>query len=166
MQGLCKAFILVWGIVLIAPTQAWPTSEKPTPAERLRLFNAEALRLAIEDLSREFGDRYRDGSSFLESLDRYEQWAREIREAANLSEQSGLWGWQATDSSVQARVDEILAFQRKALLANPLLERTLHVLAEEPPSGTRQALQTRGRPFRGRFGPPLRRLPHALLHAR
>ena len=122
MRGLRKAFILVGGFVLIASTQAWPASERPTPADRLRLFNAEALRLAIEDLSHEFRDRYPDGSSFLESLDRYKQWVREIRETANRSESTRLWGWQANDSSVEARVDEILAFQRKALLANPLLD--------------------------------------------
>ncbi len=114
MRTVTMALILSCGLAALCPAQ--------TPVERLRLFNAEALRLAIEDMSREFGERYPDRSALLEALGRYETWAREIRDAASLSERGGLWGWHANDPSVQARVDEILAFQRKALLANPLLD--------------------------------------------
>jgi len=122
MRSLTMALIISCGLTLLYPLRAYPASEGRSPAERLREFNGEALRLALEDLSREFGERYPEGPSFLQALARYEIWAREIRDAANLSERGGLWGWQANDASVQARVDEILAFQRKALLANPLLD--------------------------------------------
>ncbi len=122
MRPVIMAFVLGCGFALLCSPRAHSASDAGSPAERLRAFDGAALRLAIEDLVREFGDRYPDGPAYLQALARYETWVREIRDAANLSERGGLWGWHPNDPAVQARVDEILAFQRNALLANPLLD--------------------------------------------
>ncbi|HPX40856.1 MAG TPA: hypothetical protein PLF51_10485, partial [Candidatus Hydrogenedentes bacterium] len=122
MRPVKMVFVVGCGIALLWSLQAHSAFDAGSPAERLRSFNGAALRLAIEDLIREFGERYPDGPAYLQALDRYEMWVREMRDAASLSERGGLWGWHPNDPAVQARVDEILAFQRNALLANPLLD--------------------------------------------
>lgn len=60
--------------------------------------DAESIRLAIEDMIDAFGDEYPDGDAFLEELDKIEQ-----------------------NASPEQKPAQLLALQKRALLANPLL---------------------------------------------
>ncbi|MCL5098409.1 MAG: SUMF1/EgtB/PvdO family nonheme iron enzyme [Candidatus Omnitrophica bacterium] len=71
----------------------------------------KALRLAIEDLTQSFPQRYSKGPEFLRRLSAYEAaWPRTLEAIG------------AGDEPALRRIDEMLAFQREALLANPLLD--------------------------------------------
>ena len=105
--------------------------EKPKPARpdpRLALVDLEAMRLAIQDLMQSFPDRYPQGAEYLKRLDEFEKRWPQIQAGAAVR-----------DGAAQGELDKLLAFQREALLANPLLdfERLLvvrrAVKAEEPP---------------------------------
>ncbi len=78
--------------------------------DRLGRVNVPALRRAIDDLTETFGGRYRDGSVWLERLGEYEKRLPTI-----------LDGLAKCDTAALDDVDKVLALQREALLANPLL---------------------------------------------
>jgi formylglycine-generating enzyme required for sulfatase activity len=78
---------------------------------QLKLLNFEALRLAIEDLARDYPDRYPEGPDFLKNLEAHEKWAAGVQARAAQGELVEL-----------EQLDAILGFQRRALLANPLLD--------------------------------------------
>ncbi len=77
----------------------------------LQLVNFEALRLAVEDLAQTFAKRYTRGGQYLRRADAYEKRLPEIQKAL-----------QQGDERAVGEVAEIVAFQRTALLANPLLD--------------------------------------------
>lgn len=81
------------------------------PAAGAAAVNFAALRLAIADLQRTFGDRYPHGQRYLERLAQLEQ----------------AWQALAADTDHQQPhagqlLEEIRSFEREALLANPLLD--------------------------------------------
>lgn len=77
---------------------------------RLEKVNFPALRRTVLDLTRTFGGEYPKGREYLKRLDGYEKRLPRIREALSQGNAAGI-----------REVDEIIAFQRKALLANPLV---------------------------------------------
>ncbi len=79
-------------------------------ADLLRV-NPAALRLAVEDLSRSFPDRYAKGPELLKKLGELEAGIPAVEKALL-----------AGDASVRPAIDALLALQRDALLANPLLD--------------------------------------------
>ena len=107
------------------------SAKTPKPGRtdpRLPLVDLVAMRLAIQDLMQSFPDRYPQGAEYLRRLQEFEKRWPEIQAGAA-----------ARDAAVQGEFDKLLAFQREALLANPLLdfEELLvvrrAVKAEEPP---------------------------------
>lgn len=75
------------------------------------MFDPQAVRLAISDLKAAFPDRYRNGARYLRRLDEIERRLPDIREGVANGRPEAL-----------REVDGLLAFQREALLANPLLD--------------------------------------------
>ena len=89
-----------------------------------------SLRLAVADLARTFPTRYRRGAEFLKQIDTYDHLLPALRKA------------DPTDAAARGKLAEILAFQRKALLANPLLRpdrmRGLLLVSRKPIGGGRR----------------------------
>jgi len=73
-------------------------------------YGTRPLVMAIEDLTRTFPKQYTNGPKYLARAKQYEQTLPKIIAALK-----------AADVSVADQVEEYLAFQRKALLENPLL---------------------------------------------
>ena len=73
--------------------------------------NLPALRRAIEDLTRHFPDTYAGGPALLERLEAFERGFPDI-----------LKGLSECDDNAMVIAEELLAFRRDALLANPLLD--------------------------------------------
>lgn len=80
-------------------------------ADALDGVNFPAMRRAIKDLGDTFGERYPNGAEYLRRLDAYEAGLPDLRK--RLAE---------GDPAAEKDAAEILAFQREALLANPLLD--------------------------------------------
>jgi hypothetical protein len=80
----------------------------------LQAIRLEALRAALLDLTQTFPQQYPRGPEWLERLRGYEQRRMELREAWARSEEAAL-------QQLPDLVQELRAFQREALLANPLL---------------------------------------------
>lgn len=78
---------------------------------RVNQVNLKALRLAIEDLAKTYPDKYAKGPEFLGRLAACEKLVAEITQALARG-----------DESMLNRVDDAIALQREALLANPLLD--------------------------------------------
>jgi formylglycine-generating enzyme required for sulfatase activity len=74
-------------------------------------LNVDALRLAISDLIETFGPRYAEGPRYLEQLDALAPRLAAITE-----------GLARGDAQTLTQAEEVLALQRDALLANPLLD--------------------------------------------
>jgi formylglycine-generating enzyme required for sulfatase activity len=79
--------------------------------ETLRRVNFRALRMAIQDLAATFPGQYPGVPSLLERADAFEQRLPKILETLAAGKERAL-----------RDVDEVLAFQREALFANPLLD--------------------------------------------
>ena len=77
---------------------------------RLDLVDVEALRRAINHLSVAYPEDYTGGASYLARLEGFTGRMDAIREGINKA-----------DAAALAAIDELIALQREALLANPLL---------------------------------------------
>ncbi|MFA6244384.1 MAG: hypothetical protein WC655_25800, partial [Candidatus Hydrogenedentales bacterium] len=77
----------------------------------LKPVDLAAMRRAIESLAHEFPDKYKDGESFLKRLDAYEKGMPAL-----------LTTMAADPDLARKTVEELKAFQKEALLANPLLD--------------------------------------------
>ncbi len=101
---------------------------------RLALVDLEAMRLAVQDLMQSFPDRYPQGAEYLKRLEEFEKRWPQIQ--AGTAVRAG---------AAQGELDKVLALQREALLANPLLdfEQLLvvrrAVKADEPPARKNKA---------------------------
>ncbi len=104
-------FLLVCGVLTasVAPASASKVSEPDTVLEQLELLNIRAMRMAIEDIGQSFPGKYAS-ESHLKRLDTIEKRLHGIKNALAQG-----------DESVLDEAGKILAFQREALLANPLL---------------------------------------------
>ncbi len=96
---------------------------------QMRLFDAEALRLAAADLTESFGDRYAGAADYRRQLEGIEAKAAAVR--AELE--------QGTDE-VLDRAERIIAIQRKVLLANPLLDFDELLIVRRANTGPRTGL--------------------------
>jgi len=124
-HSFALAFVLV-GCVAVELAAA------PTPADPLAKINLPALRLAVADMARSFPKRYPGGPKVLiKQIDAYAAALPALRNAVA-----------AGDAAALAAVDKILAFQRKTLLANPLIAPgqmdALLLISREPDGGARR----------------------------
>ncbi|MDH4203638.1 MAG: SUMF1/EgtB/PvdO family nonheme iron enzyme [Phycisphaerae bacterium] len=90
----------------------------------LDLLNPAAIRRAILDLMKDYPEQYAEGEKYLSVLDKYEKRLPALREALV----SGDYG-------ILREAEDILAWQRKVLLANPLLDFDKLLLIKRKPSG-------------------------------
>jgi hypothetical protein len=90
----------------------------------LDLVDFAALKLAIEDLTKNFPDKYKDGREYLRAVEIWQQRTAEIKDALDRG-----------DRSAARQVDQIMALQRKALLSNPLLDFDKMLLIKRKPLG-------------------------------
>ena len=107
-----------------------------TAAEQLRQVNLRALRLAIEDLTVTFADRYPQGGERLRQLEEYERRARELEAGLARREET-------VPGQVREFALEVERFRARSLLANPLLDfdRLLVLKREFPdPKAARRAM--------------------------
>ncbi|MFK5921083.1 MAG: SUMF1/EgtB/PvdO family nonheme iron enzyme [Verrucomicrobiota bacterium] len=78
---------------------------------QVELFNPEAMRLAIADLSREFPERYADAAKLLRKLDVVAKGLPGLGDACMVGEPDAI-----------KRAEELLAFQKSILLGSPALD--------------------------------------------
>ncbi len=90
----------------------------------LELVNFAAMRLAIEDLTKNFPNKYKNGREYSRAIDGWQQRAAEIKNSLDRG-----------DRAAAGQVDEIVALQRKALLSNPLLDFDKMLLIKRKPLG-------------------------------
>jgi formylglycine-generating enzyme required for sulfatase activity len=87
-------------------------------------INLTALRRAVLDLAKTFPGEYAPGEEILEQIDRYEIRLKELHERIG------------PDDKLAAReIGQILAFQRRVLLSNPLLDFDELLLIKRKPLG-------------------------------
>jgi hypothetical protein len=115
-----------------APEDTQPAAQVSSRADQLLeqasadldLVNFSAMRRAILDLTATFAGRYAKGQDYLERLDSHEKRVPRIRQALK----------QGNTAAIR-EVEEITAFQREALLANPLLDFDRLLLIKRKPHG-------------------------------
>ena len=84
---------------------------RPVTRQVFHTVDFAALRLAVEDLTRTFGDRYPNGQHDLARLAEIQSdWPKLLDDLSQ------------NDPDAREQVGEVLAFQRDVLLANPLLD--------------------------------------------
>jgi len=98
------------------------------------MVSVRALRMAIKDLHRTFPKRYAKGPEYLKRLDAWGKRLGDIRKALD-----------AGDPKAVTLVDEIVAFQREAMLANPLLDFGKLLLIKRKPIGDPRRAKGKGR---------------------
>lgn len=113
---MCRTAAVIFASLLLAGTGR--AAEPGTQA------NLPALRLAIEDLAKTFGNKYVKGPEYLRRLEAYESRWDDL--AARLAQ---------GDLAAKKEMAEILAFQREALLANPLLDFDKLLIVKRKPKG-------------------------------
>lgn len=118
VAGLAQAADL---IVAGAPRQVLPTREVLAD---LDLVNPAALRLAIEDLAQDYPQQYAGAVGWLKEADDFAGRLTAIRA-----------GVAAGDGVALREAGELLALQRRALLANPLLDFQKLLLIKRKPVG-------------------------------
>ncbi len=118
------------------PPKAKPSNRKPALAvypapdeftrarAELERVNFAALRRAVRDLTASFPARYTQGEEYLRRADAYEQRTSQVLEALAKSDPTAL-----------REAEAIVAFQREALLANPLLDFDRLLLIKRKPIG-------------------------------
>lgn len=115
---------------ILASEKSEPEAYTPPPGRlakakaNLELVNFTAMRLAVEDLSNNFPDKYKNGPEYLREIDAYEQRLPQITSALDRG-----------DGSAAEQVDKIVALQRAALLSNPLLNFDKMLLIKRKPLG-------------------------------
>ncbi|NQT40644.1 MAG: hypothetical protein HQ581_24335, partial [Planctomycetes bacterium] len=107
--------------------------------DSLGLVDFHALRLAIEDLSNTYPERYAQGETYLRQLETFEKRLPEIRA-----------GLDRGDAKAREAAEAILALEREALLANPLLDFDKLLLIKRVPLGDARRAKGDGKGL-GRF---------------
>ncbi|HUS71557.1 MAG TPA: SUMF1/EgtB/PvdO family nonheme iron enzyme [Sedimentisphaerales bacterium] len=93
-------------------------------AADLEMVNLTALRRTIRDLMKTFPTKYTKGEDYLKALEHYKNRLPKIKEALKQKDKTAL-----------KKVEEIVIFQREALLANPLLNFDRLLLIKRKPLG-------------------------------
>ncbi len=114
---------------------AEPEPQSPGPADgasalsaKLADMDIQAFRLAVADMIATFGDAYPKGAESLARLDEYARALPGIRAGLARGDASGV-----------KEAEGLLAFKRRALLANPLLDfEKLLVIRRKPVGGGRR----------------------------
>ena len=115
---------LSWASLLLVGVLLSGRSAAAAEADPLKLVDFEAIRLAIRDLAQTFPQQYTKSREYLRRADQYEKRLPEIRA-----------GLQRDDLAAKKQAAEILAFQREALTANPLLDFDQLLLIKRVPIG-------------------------------
>ena len=106
--------------------------EKLTRIRRMSMeldrVDFRALRMSVEDLSREYPTQYADGSALLRRLGAYESKLPDMLQLLGSGDADAL-------RRVTGYTEEILAFQREATLSNPLLNFDELLLLKRKPLG-------------------------------
>ncbi|MBN2269728.1 MAG: SUMF1/EgtB/PvdO family nonheme iron enzyme [Sedimentisphaerales bacterium] len=110
--------------LLLFCTLLFLTHSPVSASEDLDNVNFEALKLALCDLAKTFPEQYTQGSKYLRDLEEYEKRLGEI--TAGLKE---------GDPAAAKQAQGILALQREALLANPLLDFDRMLVIKRKPLG-------------------------------
>jgi len=90
----------------------------------LEMVNVDALRRAVRDLAKNFPSEYTDGQDYLGTIDSIERRLPRIKDALS-----------RRDTRALKTAEDIIAFQRRALLANPLLDFDRLLLIKRRPLG-------------------------------
>ncbi len=116
----------IWALCFsLLMTTTLPAAEQATtPADPLQHLSIEAVRLAIRDLCKTYPDEYAEGQEYLRRLAAYEKQLPRI-----------LQGLAQGDPAARKAAEQILAFQREALLANPLLDFDRLLVVKRKPNG-------------------------------
>jgi len=97
----------------------------------LEMVNTTALRRAIADLTKTFGADYPGGRDYLKTLETCEKRLPAIKDALKRTSRGG----SRTALTALSAAEEIVAFQRQALLSNPLLNFERLLLIKRKPIG-------------------------------
>jgi len=81
----------------------------------LKQINVGALRLAVEDLVKTFGNRYRRGQDYLKEIDEFERRVAEIETALARGDNSA-------KGRIAGLIEHFRRLQQEALLDNPLMD--------------------------------------------
>lgn len=92
--------------------------------DKLEGLDFAAMRRALKDLTLEFPKRYPNGAEYLNRLDAYEARRPQL-----------LWEIAQKKDEAMDELDGMLAFQREALLANPLLDFDQLLVVRRKPLG-------------------------------
>jgi len=87
-------------------------------------FNFRALKMAIEDLTKSFPEKYARGTEYLERAEAYQKALPQLRKSLK----------EGSEEAIR-QVEAIAAFQRQALLSNPLLDFEKLLLIKRRPHG-------------------------------
>ena len=122
-------FLLGLSLLVLGPVhagQATPAHEDVCARALADLdgINVRALRMAINDLMQTFPETYADGQAYLDVLGRFAEQRASMRQALKEGDASGV-----------ARVARLVALQRRALLANPLLDFDRLLVIKRKPLG-------------------------------
>ncbi len=143
LLGIAIGLLLVLALAAAAPNPraAGQTGDNAALLAEARLVDAEALRLAIDDLSRTFGARYPKAAEYRRRLAELAPGYAASLQAAERGDGAGL-----------AAVRRMIELKREALLANPLLDldRLLLVRRNERQMGLPQNWESQSSlPMRG-----------------
>jgi formylglycine-generating enzyme required for sulfatase activity len=120
-------------------TEAQPGGSFAKAMVDLEMVNADALRRAVRDLAKSFPAEYTDGGDYLSAIESIENRLPRIKDALL-----------RRDTGALEPAEAIVAFQRKVLLANPLLDFDRLLLIKRKPLGDPRRSHEPGRGI-GRF---------------
>ncbi len=103
---------------------AAPPGQLDKARANLELVNFDAMKLAIQDLMKNFPDKYKNGREYLREVEAWEKRATRIRSALDRGDRAAI-----------RQVSKIMALQRKAMLSNPLLDFDHVLLIKREPLG-------------------------------
>jgi len=125
-QVLVLSFLAVCVLTgaLQSPLSGAGADQFDKAAYDLEKVNFQALRLAVRDLTKNFGADYTAGPVYLRTLDAYEKRVAQIKA-----------GLKRRDTAAVSQVERIVALKRSALLDNPLLDFDRLLVIKRKPLG-------------------------------
>ena len=111
--------LLLWTTLAAPAAPAGAEADDP-----LKWVDVPGMRMAIRDLAKTFPERYPRADAYLQRLDEIEKRLPHVRR-----------GLAQGDPAARREAQQVLAFRRKALLANPLLDFDKLLLIKRKPGG-------------------------------